>query len=169
MHINAGSEQNTKSIRKLLKSINSTPECVKEFGRWGLEISTEMLLVRFFFLVPATKAKYIFFQHEPIQAQPLPSTFECSLNCFLASQMKGRTLLQENICMKSSSFAAGIDARWSTKVVRDACISSVSANRKWWRVDVMLALICLCKMSFYSRIIYMTIAPLTDLNDLFGC
>lgn len=63
MQINAGSEQNTQSIGKLLKSISSNPECVKEFGRWGLEISTEMLMVRSFLLVPAA---YIFFQHELI-------------------------------------------------------------------------------------------------------
>lgn len=51
MHINAGSEQNTQSIGKLLKTISSNPECVREFGRWGLEISTEMLLVRLLLLV----------------------------------------------------------------------------------------------------------------------
>lgn len=55
MHINAGSEQNTQSIGKLLKNITSNQECVTEFGRWGLEISTEMLLVRLFFRSTDTK------------------------------------------------------------------------------------------------------------------
>lgn len=46
MHINASSEQHTQSIGKLLKNISTKPECVKEFGHWGLKISSEILLVR---------------------------------------------------------------------------------------------------------------------------
>lgn len=45
MHINASSEQHTQSIGKLLKNISTKPECVNEFGRWGLKISSEILLV----------------------------------------------------------------------------------------------------------------------------
>lgn len=63
MHINAGSEQNTQSIGKLLNAIGSQPECVKEFGLWGLKISTEMLLVRDWsssWLLPLNKYIYSF-------------------------------------------------------------------------------------------------------------
>lgn len=122
MHINANSEQHTQSIGKLLKNISTKPECVKEFGRWGLEISSEILLVRL-------TSSCVMSQNDKLMRVPTPSTHftRAVPMLFLSLQMKGRTLPMENICMKSSSFAAGTDGRWSSKIVRDASISSVSA------------------------------------------
>ncbi|XP_040011750.1 piwi-like protein 2 isoform X2 [Xiphias gladius] len=46
MHINVSSEQHTHSIKQLLKTINANPESLKELGRWGLEISSEILVIK---------------------------------------------------------------------------------------------------------------------------
>ncbi|XP_015235143.1 PREDICTED: piwi-like protein 2 [Cyprinodon variegatus] len=46
MHINVSSDQYAKAIDKLLKNINSNAESLKELSRWGLEISSETLMVR---------------------------------------------------------------------------------------------------------------------------
>uniref|UniRef100_A0A672YJW0 Piwi-like protein 2 n=1 Tax=Sphaeramia orbicularis TaxID=375764 RepID=A0A672YJW0_9TELE len=46
MHINVSSEQHTHSIKQLLKNISSNPESRKEFSKWGLEIGSEILLIK---------------------------------------------------------------------------------------------------------------------------
>lgn len=49
MHINVSGEQHTHSIKQLLKNISSNPESVKELSRWGLEIGSQILMVRLCF------------------------------------------------------------------------------------------------------------------------
>ncbi|KAM9360170.1 piwi-like protein 2 [Symphorus nematophorus] len=46
MHINVSSEQHTHSIKQLLKNISTNPESLKELSRWGLEIGSQILVVR---------------------------------------------------------------------------------------------------------------------------
>lgn len=46
MHINVSGEQHTQSIKQLLKNISTKPESVKELGQWGLEIGTQIMMVR---------------------------------------------------------------------------------------------------------------------------
>lgn len=46
MHINVSGEQHTSSIKQLLKNISTNPESQKELSRWGLEISSQLLVVR---------------------------------------------------------------------------------------------------------------------------
>ncbi|KAG7489427.1 piwi 2 [Solea senegalensis] len=46
MHINVSSHQHTHSIKQLLKNIISNPESLKELSRWGLEISSEIPLIK---------------------------------------------------------------------------------------------------------------------------
>ncbi|XP_036382072.1 piwi-like protein 2 [Megalops cyprinoides] len=44
MHINVSGEQHTHSLKQLLQSINSNQEALTELGRWGLAISTDILV-----------------------------------------------------------------------------------------------------------------------------
>lgn len=113
MHINVSSEQHTQSMKQLLKNISTKPESVKELGRWGLEISTQIMMVRLLL-------QFQIFQHT------FHSFSWYSQNCFHPLQIRGRTLPIETICMQSSSFATSADVSWSREVVRDASISSVS-------------------------------------------
>lgn len=46
MHINMSAEQNTHSIKQLLKNINTNPESAKELSQWGLDIDSELVVVR---------------------------------------------------------------------------------------------------------------------------
>ncbi|KAM9858163.1 piwi-like protein 2 [Aulostomus maculatus] len=46
MHINVSGEQHTHSIKQLLKNIATNPESKKELSRWGLEVGSEILLVK---------------------------------------------------------------------------------------------------------------------------
>ncbi|GAA6220778.1 piwi-like protein 2 isoform X1 [Lates japonicus] len=46
MHINVNGEQHTHSIKQLLKNIRANPESLKELSRWGLEIGSEILVVK---------------------------------------------------------------------------------------------------------------------------
>ena len=46
MHINVSGEQHTYSIKQLLKNIATNPESLKELSRWGLEIGSDILVVR---------------------------------------------------------------------------------------------------------------------------
>uniref|UniRef100_A0A669DAM6 Piwi-like protein 2 n=1 Tax=Oreochromis niloticus TaxID=8128 RepID=A0A669DAM6_ORENI len=46
MHINVSGEQHTHSIKQLLKNINTNPESLNELGGWGLEIGTEILMIK---------------------------------------------------------------------------------------------------------------------------
>ncbi|XP_030594224.1 piwi-like protein 2 isoform X1 [Archocentrus centrarchus] len=46
MHINVSGEQHTHSIKQLLKNINSSPESLNELGRWGLEMGTDILMIK---------------------------------------------------------------------------------------------------------------------------
>lgn len=48
MHINVSSEQHTHSIKQLLKKISSQPDSVNELSKWGLEIDSEILMVRLY-------------------------------------------------------------------------------------------------------------------------
>lgn len=115
MHINISSEQHTQSIKQLLKNMTTKPESVNELSRWGLEISTQIAMVRLLL---------------QFQMQVFQHTFRSfswySQNCFHPLQIRGRTLPIETICMQSSSFATSADVSWSKEVVRDASISSVS-------------------------------------------
>uniref|UniRef100_A0AAQ4PS73 Piwi-like protein 2 n=1 Tax=Gasterosteus aculeatus aculeatus TaxID=481459 RepID=A0AAQ4PS73_GASAC len=43
MHINMSAEQNTHSIKQLLKNINTNPESAKELSQWGLDIDSELV------------------------------------------------------------------------------------------------------------------------------
>lgn len=45
VHINVSAEQHTSAIQQLLKSLSTHPESVRELGRWGLEISSHILMV----------------------------------------------------------------------------------------------------------------------------
>ncbi|KAM3872188.1 piwi-like protein 2 [Diretmus argenteus] len=44
MHINVSAEQHTHSIKQLLKNIASNAETLTELNRWGLDISTDLLV-----------------------------------------------------------------------------------------------------------------------------
>uniref|UniRef100_A0A671ULA5 Piwi-like protein 2 n=1 Tax=Sparus aurata TaxID=8175 RepID=A0A671ULA5_SPAAU len=46
MHINVSGEQHTSSIKQLLKNISTNPESQKELSRWGLEISSQLLVIK---------------------------------------------------------------------------------------------------------------------------
>ncbi|XP_038559876.1 piwi-like protein 2 [Micropterus salmoides] len=46
MHINVSSEQHTQSIKQLLKNISTNAESQKELSRWGLEICSEILVLK---------------------------------------------------------------------------------------------------------------------------
>lgn len=46
MHINVSSEQHTHSIKQLIKNIGANPESLKELSSWGLEIGSDILMVR---------------------------------------------------------------------------------------------------------------------------
>ncbi|TRY98701.1 hypothetical protein DNTS_018328 [Danionella cerebrum] len=46
MHINVGAEQHTQSLKKLLHNINTNNEALSELGRWGLNISQEILVTK---------------------------------------------------------------------------------------------------------------------------
>uniref|UniRef100_A0A3Q3BWD1 Piwi-like protein 2 n=1 Tax=Haplochromis burtoni TaxID=8153 RepID=A0A3Q3BWD1_HAPBU len=46
MHINVSGEQHTHSIKQLLKNINTNPESLNELGGWGLEVGTEILMIK---------------------------------------------------------------------------------------------------------------------------
>ncbi|XP_071338262.1 piwi-like protein 2 isoform X2 [Trachinotus anak] len=46
MHINVSGEQHTHSIKQLLKNISTNPESLKELSRWGLEIGSEILMIK---------------------------------------------------------------------------------------------------------------------------
>ncbi|CAJ1068159.1 piwi-like protein 2 [Xyrichtys novacula] len=45
-HINVSSDKHTNSIRQLLKNISTNPESLQELSRWGLEIGTDIVLVK---------------------------------------------------------------------------------------------------------------------------
>ncbi|MBN3272178.1 PIWL2 protein, partial [Polyodon spathula] len=44
MHINVSGEQHTNSLKELLRNINTSEDALTELGRWGLVISSEILL-----------------------------------------------------------------------------------------------------------------------------
>uniref|UniRef100_A0A8C4HHD1 Piwi-like RNA-mediated silencing 2 n=1 Tax=Dicentrarchus labrax TaxID=13489 RepID=A0A8C4HHD1_DICLA len=46
MHINVSGEQHTHSIKQLLKNISTNPESLKELSRWGLEMDSEILVIK---------------------------------------------------------------------------------------------------------------------------
>ncbi|XP_028269656.1 piwi-like protein 2 [Parambassis ranga] len=46
MHINVSTEQHTQSINELLKNISTNPESLKELSRWGLEIGSDILVMK---------------------------------------------------------------------------------------------------------------------------
>ncbi|KAM3610700.1 uncharacterized protein V6R79_007566 [Siganus canaliculatus] len=46
MHINVSGEQHTYSIKQLLKNLSTNPESLKEFSRWGLEIGSEIPVIK---------------------------------------------------------------------------------------------------------------------------
>ncbi|XP_035515119.1 piwi-like protein 2 [Morone saxatilis] len=46
MHINVSGEQHTHSIKQLLKNISANPESLKELSRWGLEMDSEILVIK---------------------------------------------------------------------------------------------------------------------------
>lgn len=46
MYINMSGEQHTHSIKQLLKNISANAESLKELSRWGLEIGSDILVVR---------------------------------------------------------------------------------------------------------------------------
>ncbi|KAJ0068202.1 hypothetical protein NL108_017257, partial [Boleophthalmus pectinirostris] len=45
-YINVSTEQHTHSIKQLLKKINSHPDSQKELNKWGLEVSSEIVIVK---------------------------------------------------------------------------------------------------------------------------
>ncbi|KAM8887213.1 piwi-like protein 2 isoform 2-T2 [Spinachia spinachia] len=45
MHINVSAEQNTHSIKQLLKNISTNPESTKELDRWGLNIDSTLVVI----------------------------------------------------------------------------------------------------------------------------
>lgn len=46
VHINVSVEQHTHSLKQLLHNISTNQEAMKELSRWGLEISSDILVVR---------------------------------------------------------------------------------------------------------------------------
>ncbi|KAK2837637.1 hypothetical protein Q5P01_014849 [Channa striata] len=46
IHINVSGEQHTHAIKQLLKNLSTNPESQKEFSRWGLEIGSDILMVK---------------------------------------------------------------------------------------------------------------------------
>nr|XP_046241740.1 piwi-like protein 2 isoform X2 [Scatophagus argus] len=46
MHINVSGEQHLHSIKQLLKNLRTNPESLKELSRWGLEIGSEVLVIK---------------------------------------------------------------------------------------------------------------------------
>ncbi|XP_051547621.1 piwi-like protein 2 [Myxocyprinus asiaticus] len=46
MHINVGAEQHTQSLKQLLQNINANEGALSELGRWGLNISQEILVTQ---------------------------------------------------------------------------------------------------------------------------
>uniref|UniRef100_A0A7N6BQP1 Piwi-like protein 2 n=1 Tax=Anabas testudineus TaxID=64144 RepID=A0A7N6BQP1_ANATE len=46
MHINVSSEQHTHSIKQLIKNIGANPESLKELSSWGLEIGSDILMIK---------------------------------------------------------------------------------------------------------------------------
>ncbi|XP_053466168.1 piwi-like protein 2 isoform X5 [Ictalurus furcatus] len=46
MHINVSVEQHTHSLKQLLHNISTSQEAVKELSRWGLEISSDILVTQ---------------------------------------------------------------------------------------------------------------------------
>ncbi|XP_068166185.1 piwi-like protein 2 [Antennarius striatus] len=46
MHINVNSQQHCHSIRQLLKNITTNPESLKELSQWGLELTSDILLIK---------------------------------------------------------------------------------------------------------------------------
>ncbi|CAK6950431.1 piwi-like protein 2 [Scomber scombrus] len=46
MHINVSGEQHTYSIKQLLKNIATNPDSLKELSRWGLEIGSDILVIK---------------------------------------------------------------------------------------------------------------------------
>ncbi|XP_033476014.2 piwi-like protein 2 isoform X1 [Epinephelus lanceolatus] len=46
MHINVSGEQHTHSIKQLLKNIRTNPESLKELSRWGLDMDSEILVMK---------------------------------------------------------------------------------------------------------------------------
>lgn len=46
MHINVGAEQHTQSLKQLLQNINTNDEALRELARWGLSISSEILVTQ---------------------------------------------------------------------------------------------------------------------------
>lgn len=118
MHVNVSAEQHTNSIQQLVKNISTHPESVKELGQWGLEISSQILMVSLCNILIAVL----------MHMRPSFSPFlECVSFLFYLFvfflQTQGRTLPLEIICLQSSSFTAGTDFSWSREVVRDAAIS----------------------------------------------
>ncbi|XP_031426226.1 piwi-like protein 2 [Clupea harengus] len=45
-HINVGGEQHTQSLKQLLMKMNTIPEAQTELARWGLEITTDILMTQ---------------------------------------------------------------------------------------------------------------------------
>ncbi|XP_061673769.1 piwi-like protein 2 isoform X2 [Syngnathoides biaculeatus] len=46
MHINVNAEQHTHSVKQLLKNINTNPDSQKEITQWGLQLDSEILLIK---------------------------------------------------------------------------------------------------------------------------
>ncbi|XP_074527387.1 piwi-like protein 2 isoform X2 [Halichoeres trimaculatus] len=46
MHINVSGEQHTHAIKQLLKNISSNPESLKELSRWGLEMGSDIVVIK---------------------------------------------------------------------------------------------------------------------------
>lgn len=45
-YINVSTEQHTHSIKQLLKKINSYPDSLKELSKWGLEVGSEIVVIK---------------------------------------------------------------------------------------------------------------------------
>lgn len=45
-HINVGGEQHSQSLKQLLQKMNTIPDAQKELSRWGLQVTTDILMVR---------------------------------------------------------------------------------------------------------------------------
>uniref|UniRef100_A0A8C5ER67 Piwi-like protein 2 n=1 Tax=Gouania willdenowi TaxID=441366 RepID=A0A8C5ER67_GOUWI len=72
MHINVSSAQHATSIMKLLRSINANPESKEELSRWGLEVGTEIMLVR---IIPLNIWAVFYPRHCAEQVEMLVSVF----------------------------------------------------------------------------------------------
>ncbi|XP_062399032.1 piwi-like protein 2 [Sardina pilchardus] len=81
-HINVGGEQHTQSLKQLLIKMNTIPEAQTELGRWGLQITTDILMTQARTLPQETIClQRASFQPAPDASWSREVTREASISC----------------------------------------------------------------------------------------